>query len=175
MPQSPRSLPEMSYFDRSLQTISAIIRNCGFMYFYPAFESPLWILYEIAEYVLTCTGRHPKTSDIAPFFQHIFAMFENGVQATLAKYGYRCSYERDQQLLTSWLELLVLLRQTISSIDTGRTIMDNTTWFCRAQHQLYAGVELKKFEGILVVNGRMYTFTPFPQWVRVKSSRTCAY
>jgi hypothetical protein len=165
MPQSPRSLPEEAYFHRCLRTMSGIIRNCGFTYFYPPFEPRLWILYEITEYVLTCSEGIGMTSDIEPFLQHIDEMFETGVQATLAKHGYRCSYDRDRQYLTSWLELLVLLRRLHFSIDTIRNIMDHVTWFNILQTQYYPGAELNRFEGTLVVNGKLHTFTPFPRWV----------
>jgi hypothetical protein len=67
MPQSPRLLPEEAYFHRYLQTMSGIIRNCSFTYFYPPFEPRLWILYEITEYVLTCSGGIGIISDIEPF------------------------------------------------------------------------------------------------------------
>lgn len=56
-------------------------------------------------------------------------MLKTGVQATLEKHGYRCSYNRDRQYLTSWLELLVLLRRLHFSIGTTRNIMDHITWF----------------------------------------------
>jgi hypothetical protein len=170
MPQSPRLLLEQAYFHRCLRTMSGIIRNCGFTYFYPPFEPRLWILYEITEYVLTCSGGIGMTSDIEPFLQHIDEMIETGVQATLAKHGYRCSYDRDRQYLTSWLELLVLLKRLHISIDTIRTIMDHMTWFPTLRTQCYSGGELNRFEGTLVVQGEMHTFTPFPQWVSAKNS-----
>jgi len=105
------------------------------------------------------------TSDIKPFLQHIDEMLEIGVQATLVKHDYRCSYDGDRQYLTSWLELLVLLKRLIYDIDTIRTIMDNMTWMHTAQSHRYPGAELEihKFEGTLVVHGKTHTFTPFPQ------------
>jgi hypothetical protein len=161
LPQSPRSEPEDAYFSRCLRTMSGIIRNCGFTYFYPPFEARLWILYEITEYVLTCEGDIAMTSDIKPYLQHIDEMFTIGVQVTLTKYGYRCSYDGDMPYLTSWLELLVLLRQYLC-INLIRTIMDDMTW-ANSSAQYYSGVELNRFEGTLVVNGKMHTFTPFPR------------
>jgi hypothetical protein len=151
MPQSPRLPLEEAYFHRCLRTMPGIIRNCAFIYFYPPFEPRLWILYEITEYLLTCSGGLGTTSDIEPFLQHIDEMLKAGVQATLAKHNYRCSYDRDKQYLTSWLELLVLLKRSHLSIDSIRTIMDYTTWHHNFQTQLYPGVELKIFEGSLVV------------------------
>jgi hypothetical protein len=170
MPQSPRSPQEEGYFHRCLQTMSGIIRNCGFIYFYPPFEPRLWILYEITEYVLTCSGGIEMTSDIEPFLQHIDEMLETGVQATLAKHGYRCSYDRDRHYLTSWLELLVLLRRLHFSIDTIRAIMDHMTWLPSLWNSILSRSGTKRFEGTLVVNGEMHTFTPFPQWVSAKHS-----
>jgi hypothetical protein len=41
MPQGQRSVPEDAYFHRCLQKMSCIIRNRGFMYFYPPFEPGL--------------------------------------------------------------------------------------------------------------------------------------
>jgi hypothetical protein len=170
MPQSPRSPQEEGFFHRCLQTMSGIIRNCGFMYFYPPFEPRLWTLYEIAEYKLTCVGGIAMTSDIEPFLKHIDEMLETGVRATLEKHKYSCSYDRDRQYLTSWLELLVLLQQSHFSIDMIRQMMDHMTWFPTLQTQTYPAVELKRYEGTLVVNGEMHTFTPFPQWVSAKDS-----
>ena len=169
MPQTPRSLLEEGYFYRCLNTMSGIIRNCGFIYFYPPFEPRLWILYEITQYVLTCSGGIGMTSDIEPFLQHIDEMLRIGVQATLAKYGYRCAYDRDRQYLIPWLELLVILSRLHFSIDFIRKIMDHTTWFHVTHTQTYSGVELNRFEGTLVVNGDMHTFTPFPRWVSCKN------
>jgi hypothetical protein len=129
MPQSPRSSSEEAYFHHSLRTMSGIIRNCGFTYFYPPFEPRLWILYEIAEFVLTSSsGNVVDTPDIQVFRQHINEMLETGVRATLLKHGYRCSFDRDRQYLTSWLELLVLLKRLNFNIDDVRRIMDYMTW-----------------------------------------------
>jgi hypothetical protein len=171
MPQSPRSVPEDAFFHRCLRTMSGIIRNCGFMYFYPPFEPRLWILYEITEYALTCVGGIGMTSDIEPFLKHIDEMVETGVQTTLVKHNYRCSYDRDRQYLTSWLELLVLLKRLKFNVDTVRSIMDHMTWFNVSGTQYYAGMELNRYEGSLVVNGKKHTFTPFPQRVDENAHR----
>ena len=125
MPQSPRLSMEEAFFHRCLRTMSGIIRDCGFVSFYPPFEPRLWILYEIAECVLTCVRGIVMTSDTQPFLQHIDEMFEIGVQTTLVTHGYRCSFDRDRQYLTSWWELLVLLKRLNVSIDSLRAIMDN--------------------------------------------------
>ncbi|KAF2690727.1 hypothetical protein K458DRAFT_473844 [Lentithecium fluviatile CBS 122367] len=163
MPQNPRSSPKEGYFHRCLRTVSAIIRNCGFVYFHPPFEPRLWILYEITEYVLTCSGGIGLITDIEPFLTHMDEMLKTGVQATLAKHAYRCSFDLDRQYPTSRLELLVLLRRFFD-IDSIRKIMDHVTWFRVSGTQYYPGVELNRYEGTLVVNGAMLRFTTFPQW-----------
>jgi hypothetical protein len=175
MPQSPRSLPEEAYFHRCLRTMSGIIRNCGFTYFYPPFEPRLWILYEIAEFALTCTGHIEMTPDIKLYLLHIAEMLKIGVRATLAKYGYRCSYDRDRDYLISWLELLVLLKRLKFTVDTIRNIMDYMTWHITTHTLSYplSGVELKKFDGTLVFHGKVHTFTPFPRWVSAINHTRC--
>lgn len=171
MPQDPRSLPEEMYFHRCLQTMSGIIRNCGFKWFYPPFEPRLWILYEIVVFALTSEGDIPKTPDIEPYLQHVNEMLEKGVQATLAKHGYRCSYDRDRKYLTSSLELLVLLTGLPFEIYIIRDIMDYMTWQSTAKSLCIVGVaEVNKLEGTIVTGGKTYTFTPFPRWVSIEKS-----
>lgn len=174
MPQRQRSLPEEGYFHRCLGTMSGIIRNCGFMWFYPPFEPRLWILYEITEYVLTCEGGIPKEQDIELFLQHINEMFKVGVQVTLAKHDYRCSYDRDKEYLTSRLELLVLLKRHVN-LDFMRRIMDDMTWLNVKNTQYYPGIELSRYEGTLVVNGKTHTFTPFRLWVSASPLYSTSY
>ncbi|KAF2732702.1 hypothetical protein EJ04DRAFT_544551 [Polyplosphaeria fusca] len=164
MPQHPRSPSEQKYFSRGLRTMSGIIRNTGFIYFYPPFKPRLWILYEIAEYHLTCVGGIQKTPDIEPFLQHINEMIEKGVLETLAKHHYDCYEDYDRQFLTSWLELLVLFRRLEINIDFIRKIMDHMTWFNVLGDQVYPGLKLNRYEGRLVYLGNELTFTPFPKW-----------
>ncbi|KFX88761.1 hypothetical protein O988_08915 [Pseudogymnoascus sp. VKM F-3808] len=108
MPQNPRLPREQVYFNRCLRTMSGIIRNCGFAYFYPPFKPRLWILYEITEYALTCSGKIAITPDIKLFLQHIDEMVTTSVQATLVKH--------------------VLLRRLDFNVYRIRKIMDNITW-----------------------------------------------
>jgi hypothetical protein len=165
MPQNLRSPSEENYFHRSLQTMSGIIRNCGFIYFYPPFEPRLWILYEITEFMLTCSGITALTPDIKTYLNHIDEMISAGVQATLVKHGYRCSYDRDRQYLTSWLELLILLKRINLDVGMIRNIMDHLTWQTICQTYHCPRLSLNKFEGTLIANGQVYEFTPFPRWV----------
>ncbi|KAK8095692.1 hypothetical protein PG999_013714 [Apiospora kogelbergensis] len=127
LPQHPRSPEEEAYFTRALQTMSAIIREAGFSYFYPTFEPRLWILYEIAEYTLTATNRLAVTPDIKGFAEHVREMLHVGVRPTLERHGYRCTYDGDRDFLISWLELLVLLRKHVMDISDVRRILDLQT------------------------------------------------
>ena len=170
IPQSPHSQGEEAYFLRSLETMSGIIRNCGFIWFYPPFEARIWILYEIAEFVLTSSEDFEATPDIREFKDHIQEMVQTSVSSVLAKYSYTCTHDRDKAFLTSWLEILVLLTRLRIGIIDRRRFMDNMTWFPTVKTIEYhaAGgiiLEFKKFQGTLIRNGECYTFTPFPKWV----------
>jgi hypothetical protein len=168
-PQSPRSQVEEAYFLRSLATMSAIIRNCGFVWFYPPFEARLWILYEIAEFTLTSSGVIAVTSDIREFMEHVRQMEQTSVRSVLDKHNYRCTYDRDKAFIVSWLELLVLLRRLPIGLIETRRVMDYMTWFQTAK-EIRVGLgdgdfHLSKFQGTLNYKGERYTFTPFPEWV----------
>jgi len=169
IPQSPRSQAEEAYFIRSLETMSGIIRNCGFIWFYPPFEARMWILYEIAEYALTSSGNFEATPDIREFKDHVQEMVQTSVRSVLDKYSYRCTHDRDKAFLTSWLEILVLLNRLPIGIVDIRRLMDNMTWFPMTEAILVRTAdaiwELSKFQGTLIRNGERYTFTPFPEWV----------
>lgn len=169
LPQHPRCDTEKTYFLRALETMPAIIRNCGFMWHYPPFEPRLWILYEVAEYTLTCTSELLVTADIKHFLDHVKEMYEVGVRATLSKHGYRCTIERDKELITAWLELLVLLKKVLVDMGDVRYTIDKLTWMRITGdmwiNTLSGQAWLRPFEGALTLRGEEYTFTPFPQWV----------
>ena len=168
MPQEPRSHAEELYFMRSLETVSAIIRNCGFIWYYPPYEARLWILYEVAEYVLTSSVDLPPTADIREFKNHVHEIVQTSVRSVLDKYSYRSRHERDRVFLTSWLEILVLLKKLHIDIIDMRRLMDHLTWSPstkRIFHNQIGLLELNKFEGTLIYHGQCYTFTPFPTFV----------
>ncbi|KAB5581277.1 hypothetical protein GE09DRAFT_466330 [Coniochaeta sp. 2T2.1] len=102
-PQHPRTPVEQAYFLRTLQSVSGIIRNSGFVWYYPPFEPRLWIFYEVAEYTLTCDGglESINTADMRTFTDHAKEMLQIGVRPMLAEHGYRCTYEHDMKFLTS--------------------------------------------------------------------------
>ncbi|KAH8648233.1 hypothetical protein BGZ61DRAFT_285159, partial [Ilyonectria robusta] len=166
VPQHPRTQNEEIFFQRTLQTLSGLIRNCGFAWCYPPFEARLWILYEVAEFTLSYTDALCHSPDIKKFADHINEMVQVGVRPTLIRNGYRCSYDRDKEYLTSWLEVLVLLRQLLVDIQDVRDLLDKLTWFPGAGVILTHttnGVKILRFEGRLIVSGEEYAFTPFPK------------
>ncbi len=169
IPQAPRKQQEENYFKRSLQTMSGIIRNSGFMWYYPPFQPRMWILYEIAEYSLTCDGGIESTEDNREFREHIMEMLHAGVRPTLEKYGYKCTYDRDQEFLTAWLEALVLLKTLKFFIYDIRRFQDHITWNPSVQvlrmYTMRGVADLRRYEGTLTFGGQCYKFTPFPTWV----------
>jgi hypothetical protein len=169
LPQEPRGPREENYFWRGLETMSGIIRNAGFMWYYPPFEPRLWILYEIAEYNLTCDAGITLTDDNKEFVNHIQEMDQLGVRCTLDKHGYRCSDQRDREFIIAWLELHFLLRKLNLDVGEMRRVLDHMIWF-RVSGPMTWGtsrgvIELWRHEGRLTLNGNSYTLTPFPQWV----------
>lgn len=168
IPQSPHSQAEEAHFLRSLETMSGIIRNCGFIWFYPPFEPRLWILYEITEFALTSSEDFEATPDVKEFKKHVQEMVQTSVRSVLDKYSYTCTHDRDKAFLTSWLEILVLLTRLRIRIDDIRKLMDSLTWFpIMKMIHLYTvdGILLlSKFQGTLIRNGERYKFTPFPKW-----------
>ncbi|KAK3378681.1 hypothetical protein B0T24DRAFT_646562 [Lasiosphaeria ovina] len=168
-PQHPRSPPEELYFLRTLNSMSGIIRNSGFMWFYPPFEPRLWILYEIAEYTLTCEGGMQEvTPDNEQFIGHVQEMVRSGVRATLDRHGYRCTFDRDKQFLMCWLEVIVLMKDLHLHIDDVRNVLDNLTWHPVAT--IYRNaidgrlIQLDRYEGTLILGEESHSFTPFPDW-----------
>jgi hypothetical protein len=147
----------------------SVIRNSGFIWFYPPFEARLWILYEVAEYTLTAEGDWPTTPDIEEFVGHIKEMLQAGVRSTLEKHGYKCSYDRDKEFITSWLEVLVLLTRLRVDIDGIRRLMDSLTWYPSLQTTILCTLggttQFRRYEGTLILNGVRHMFTPFPKWV----------
>lgn len=164
-PQTPRDSPEAKYFTRSLETVSYLIRNCSFMYYYPPFEPRLWVLYEIAEYMFTCVGPWGLTSDVHMFLSHVNEMKQIGVRPVLEKYGYRCTSSQDRAFLTARLEFLVIMRNLNVDIMTKRWVMDALTWQpnTKMTQFLNGGSLTVDLKGGQLQDGQTrYNFTPFP-------------
>ncbi|KAK7180530.1 hypothetical protein DPSP01_006090 [Paraphaeosphaeria sporulosa] len=168
-PQAPRTPSEEKYFGKALGMMSGLIRNCGFMYYYEGWRPRLWVLYEIAEYLLTATDSYgAETEDIQVFAQHVCEMKEGSVKDLIEKYGYACEVPGDRVFLLAWLEFLVLLHKLRLGLVKIRSIMDLLTWQPTVEAHKFAmpggWLELRKFEGVLVYRGHEYCFTPFPHW-----------
>ncbi|KAK7216561.1 hypothetical protein V2G26_004564 [Clonostachys chloroleuca] len=116
------------------------------------------------------------TSDIKTFADHIDEMLNLGVEAVLNKYGYECSHNRDKEFLTSWLEVLVLLRKLSLDIDDVRRLLGCLTWSPSTGVIMLLAlnglVVFHRFEGTLTLNGVPFEFTPFPKWKTVNTPRT---
>lgn len=169
MPQNSREEMEEKYFLRSLETMPGIIRNSGFNYHFPPFKPRLWILFEVASYMLTAEQDWDWTPDIRHFVDHVREMVTHGVRSVLLKYHYECTFERDETYLTAWLELLVLLRQILRDVDDLKRVMDHLMWsptleglWCKTPQ---GGLHIEKIEGRLAIQDEGYSFTPFPRWV----------
>ncbi|KAK4108418.1 hypothetical protein N656DRAFT_428057 [Canariomyces notabilis] len=149
MPQEPRTKSEEAYFERALQRMPFIIQNCGFAWFYPPFEPRLWILYEIAQFILTCSGELPPVEDIKEFRDHVNEMVQTGVRSTL--------------------QLLVLLKRLPVDIIQLRRIVDSLTWFSPTASLFTptpnGWLEIHRDKGTLRLGDDEYSFTPFPTWV----------
>ncbi len=168
MPQEPRSPLEEAYNLLIMQTMPAMIQECGFAFFYPQFEARLWILFEIAVYHLTClAGIDTAAPEVARFADHIREMVNTGVATVLQNHGYSCSNALDRRFLTAWLEVLVILAQQQIPLRDLRNIIQQLTVFAHTDQATLltekGAVELRRFTGAIVLYGTRHTFTPFPQ------------
>ncbi|KAF6814433.1 hypothetical protein CMUS01_12650 [Colletotrichum musicola] len=172
LPQHPRSDIEEAYFRRALTTIPAIITNCRFTWFYPNFQPRLWILFEVAQYFLTTLAfrnppDHVLPQDMRPFKRHIDEMEQDGVQSVLARYGYMASLDRDREYLTSWLDLIILLKRINLDVFGVRALCDNMALYPwmggMTVSTANVTIELRRWEGVLVVGQNTYTFKPVPE------------
>ncbi|KAI1813018.1 hypothetical protein GGS20DRAFT_555056 [Poronia punctata] len=91
-------------------------------------------------------------------------MEKEGVRPTLDKYGYKCSHARDAEFLTSWLELLVLLRRLPLHMDIVRKLIRGLAWR-PGGWKYYDIFHLSTDEGILDLEDGRHMFTPFPRWI----------
>jgi hypothetical protein len=160
MPQAPRTEDQKRYFKMMLQCIPVLIRDCAFEWRFPNFEPRAWILYEVAEYILT-HSRHIMTDDNRPFIHHIWEMVYDGVGAVMEWYRYRCTNEADSLLVTGWLEILVILAKIVPNIGTRQEILDSLNrLYTGSYSNPFLGIDIDKAEGLVRHNGRVYRFTP---------------
>lgn len=134
-------------------------------------------MFEVAEFSFTEDGEIVETPDNKSFKDHIQEMLTTSVSFIFKKHQYKCTYSRDKEFISSWLELLVRLKKMSIDILDLRRLMDNLTWFPKADkicHNAAGGMlEFKKFEGTLTRNGTVHAFSPFLRWVCLLSAAPC--
>ncbi|KLO89437.1 uncharacterized protein LW93_1496 [Fusarium fujikuroi] len=164
MPQGncgKRSDLENYYFKMMLQCIPMLIRDCAFEWRFPSFQARAWVLYELAEYVLT-HAQHTITDDNKHFVDHIREMVALDVKSTVQKYEYKCTNESDMRLVTGWLEILVLMARIFpDDIASRQVVLDNLNRPSIGTFSSPAmGLKVDKAKGILCHKGYIYRFTP---------------
>ena len=161
LPQFPLNEMQQRYLDRMLPCIPTIVRNCGFEWRYPKFEPRLWVLLEVAEYVLNTHGTHTVTDDIAPFISHVSKMVQEGVSSVVDRYKYKCAKENDSQLVISSMEILVILTRVVPDV---RKRLEIYRWSDIPGLGIFrdyeSGIEIDKAKGVISANGIIYKFTP---------------
>ncbi|KAJ7822731.1 hypothetical protein B0H14DRAFT_3731138 [Mycena olivaceomarginata] len=115
---------EKPYFGMMLQCIPMVVRDCAFVWRFPAWEPRAWILYEIAEHAVG-HRQYVVTEDNKPFLRHVQEMVLFGVHPVLDKYKYRCTNASDMDLVTGRLELLVILAKLFpDDVTIRRELLD---------------------------------------------------
>jgi hypothetical protein len=84
-------------------------------------------LYEVAEFSFTGDGGIMETPDNEAFKDHIQEILTTGVGFVLKKHQYKHTYSRDNEFISSWLELLVRLKKMSIDILALRRLLDNLT------------------------------------------------
>jgi hypothetical protein len=160
MPQAPRSQVQQGYFQRMLRFIPALLRDCAFEWRFPAFEPRAWILFEVAEFVLT-HEKHAVTADIKPFVAHTIEMLKEGVRPIISKHRYACTNGSDLDFVIGWLELLVIVATIVPKITDRQQVLDwvDKSFVGRCQCA-ELGIDIDKAVGVVSHNGKTYQFTP---------------
>jgi len=162
LPQAPRSEAQQAYFQRKLEGIPMLIRNCGFEWRFSTFRPRAWILFEVAVFMLAQRS-YTITADLKPFISHVMEMFGKGVHTVISNHQYACTEGSDLQLITGWLELLLILAKVVPDITERRDILDFAE---RSSVGLYTnlgyGIKIDKRQGVLSYLGTTYKFNPLP-------------
>lgn len=164
MPQVPRTDGEQRYFNRMLRYISMLVRDCAFAWRFPSFEPRAWVLFEVAEFVLTHKGRW-VTDDIAPFIAHVDEMVRIGnVHPIIDKYGYRCTKNGDMRLVVGWLEILVIIANIVEDVGVRQCILDVLNRPIVGSYNLIVpgmpNFQIDKANGTITLDGETWNFTP---------------
>lgn len=164
MPQVQRTDGEQRYFSRMLRYIPMLVRDCAFAWRFPPFEPRAWVLFEVAEFVLTHKGRW-VTDDIAPFISHVDEMVRIGdVRPIIDKYEYRCTTKGDMRLVVGWLEILVIIANIVENLSVRQYILDHLNRpFVGSLRLIVPGMpefSIDKVNGTIICNGKTWNFTP---------------
>lgn len=172
LPQAPRTAAEDFYFQRMLRRIPALVQDCSFLWSFPEFKPRAWVLYEVATFTLNhshgyISRRFPD--DIEPYLHHVQDMVKDGVAPTLRRHGYKCTNESDLKLVTSWLEILVILFKNVK----GETRHQMTNIRSQIMRQVcksfirvdyhFLKVRIDKKAGTLILDGITHKFSPIPK------------
>lgn len=160
LPQSPRSKTQTEYATKMLHRASILMRNCGFEWRYPDFQPRLWILVEVAQYMLT-TKNYTTTPDMKPFINDVLAMEKEGVRHIIRQRGYKCSIGRHYRLLVGWLELLIIMSKLVPNVSLKRSLLDLLDPSMGSSWKEYGtGIEVDMVTGIVSHNKSVYRFAP---------------
>ncbi|OBT96482.1 hypothetical protein VE01_05652 [Pseudogymnoascus verrucosus] len=166
LPQGKLSDLQKYYFQVSLRKLPLLVRDCGYSWRFPDFQPRLWILFEVACWLFnheSCV----EYDDMAGYISDCREMVQVGVKAVVDKRKYKCTNGGDTRIVTSWLELLVLLYKHVPSISTRRDLLDTVEGFhatTMAEVKFYSDddISVDVVGGKLVVGNKTYSFTPIP-------------
>ncbi|RYP91200.1 hypothetical protein DL770_002677 [Monosporascus sp. CRB-9-2] len=161
LPQSRRSGIQEKYFTTMLLRSPILMRGCGFEWRYPNFQPRLWILFEVAQYVVANTNRNLVTLDIQPFVKDVLSMEKEGVQHVIRERGYTCTMPQDYRLLVGWLELTIIMSR-LAANESHRRPLRNAIDFPTIEVILNAepNTVVDKVNGIVSQYGSVYRFVP---------------
>ncbi|KAH8649291.1 hypothetical protein BX600DRAFT_442552 [Xylariales sp. PMI_506] len=162
LPQTPRTEGQEKYFMKMLPRSPLVMRDCGFEWRYPKFQPRLWVLVEVAQFMLT-SDSYDVTPDIKPFIDDVLKMKTKEPLLVIMDRGYKCSASRDFRLLLGWLELLVIISKLNRDVSYRRMVLDHVEMpavasFTEYQHCL----KINKATGIVTHKVAGYHF--FPLW-----------
>jgi hypothetical protein len=174
LPQAPRSETEDMYFEKMLYRVPNLMRDCRFAFTYPKFSPRLWTIFEYSQRVLFESSTfndpgEPRTMP-EPFIKDLFLMSEHGVGTVVEGRKYEATSKRDTWLLVGWLELHILLLKLIPNVITRTKLFDELDKpFIGTVHLYDIGIEIDKWKGMVIYQGKIYRFSPtfnLPQEVR---------
>ncbi|RYP75991.1 hypothetical protein DL771_002063 [Monosporascus sp. 5C6A] len=161
LPQSTRSEIQEKYFTKMLLRSAILMRECGFEWRYPTFQPRLWILVEVAQYVVANIHKYVVTPNMQPFVDDVLSMKKKGVQHVIRERGYTCTMPQDYRLLVGWLELTIIMPRLFRNVSHKRSLRD---WIdipavgCLMEREY--GTVVDKVNGIVSQNKNVYRFVP---------------